>query len=137
MATPQRGEARKAFFRIVDQSPGHELAPVAYLRIGRMFLEEGNSSKAISLLRRAEAFAAGSDIHPLAVLTLAAAHLASDNPLPANALLEKHRLTVRKDPFRQTAGRVLDVLQGHEGGHEIGVAVRERQRGGIGDLNVD
>lgn len=96
-------EGRKALFRVVDQSPSHELAPLAYVRIGRMLLEQGELARAISILRRAEAFAAGTESHPVALLTLAAAQVATDNPLPANALLEKQRSLVSKDPFRQTA----------------------------------
>ena len=45
--------ARNSFYQVVDRAPGHELAPLAYLRIGRMYLNEGDPEHAVPPLRRA------------------------------------------------------------------------------------
>ena len=66
--------------------PAHELAPVAYIKIGRSYMDQGEFEQAVSPLRRAVAAAAGTKSQPAAVAALAAAYLLDGNPRAANAL---------------------------------------------------
>ena len=73
--------ARQAFFRVIDQSSGHELALRAQLKIGQLCLEEEEVPQAIIQLRRAQTLAPKSPYQPLATLLLAAAYLSPDRML--------------------------------------------------------
>jgi tetratricopeptide (TPR) repeat protein len=101
--------ARKSFYRVLDLSPGHELAPPAHLHIGRMYLEENNLKSAVPTLRRACATSTGSPSQPLAALSLAAALLLGDEPRPARATLAQYRGQLKQDRHRTTA-TLLDSL---------------------------
>ncbi len=104
-----RAAARQAFYRVVDRSPAHELTPLAYWRVGRIFLEEGEVEQAISPLRRALHNSPGSSAQSVAALTSAAAHLLTDNPRAANAVLRENRELVNRGGYRNTAA-FLDTL---------------------------
>jgi tetratricopeptide (TPR) repeat protein len=104
-----RPGARQAFYRVVDRAPAHELAPLAYWRVGRIYLEEGDPEQALSPLRRALGSGSGSPAHAAAAITVAAAHLLTDNPRAANAILLEHRDLVSRDQYRQAAA-FLDTL---------------------------
>jgi tetratricopeptide (TPR) repeat protein len=104
-----RAAARQAFYHVVDRAPAHELAPLAYWRIGRMHLEEGEVEQALSPLRRAVHNGPGSSAQAAAVLSVAAAHLLTDNPRAANAILWEHRELVSRDSYRHVAA-FLDTL---------------------------
>jgi tetratricopeptide (TPR) repeat protein len=95
-------DARYAFFRAADESPSHELAPLAYLKVGRSLLEEDRAEQAVRPLRRAQLLAPHSEIQTVATLTLAAAHLLNNNPRAANSTLLEYRGQV-------TAGRFLSL----------------------------
>jgi tetratricopeptide (TPR) repeat protein len=95
--------ARKAFYRAADQAPGHELATLSYLRIGRSLLEEGKADLATRPLRRAVAVSAGPATRAPAGLTLAAAYLMANNPQAAHAALLDVREQVVQEPFRPVA----------------------------------
>ncbi len=77
-----RPGARQAFYRVIDRAPAHELAPLAYWRVGRIYLDEGDAEQALSPLRRALRSGPGTAAQAAAVLTIAAAHLLTDNPAP-------------------------------------------------------
>ena len=108
--------ARQAFYHVVDRSLGHELAPLAYWRIGRIYLEQGEAEQALSPLRRACSFpggawerGGGSPVQAAAALTIAAAHLLTDNPRAANAVLCEHRELISRDSYHNVAA-FLDTL---------------------------
>jgi tetratricopeptide (TPR) repeat protein len=94
--------ARAAYYQVVDRAPAHELAPVAYVKIGRSYLDQGEYEQAISPLRRAVAAAAGTTSQPAAVVALAAAYLLTGNPRAANAVLVEFREGTALEPFRPT-----------------------------------
>lgn len=104
-----RASARQAFYRLVDRAPAHELAPLAYWRVGRLYLEEGEAEQALSPLRRALHSGTGSSALAAAALTMAAAHLLTDNPRAANAILNEHRERINQDSYRNAAA-FLDTL---------------------------
>lgn len=95
--------ARKAFYRVVDLAPGHELASHAYLILGRMWLEEGQPARAISPLRRALSAGAGSAAEPVSAVSLAASYLWAGNPQAANAVLRTYRAQVSQPPHHRLA----------------------------------
>ena len=101
--------ARTAYYQVVDHAPAHELAPVAYIKIGRSYMDQGEFEQAVSPLRRAVAAAAGTTSQPAAVLALAAAYLLGGNPRAANAVLVEFRAAASLEPFRPTAA-FLDAL---------------------------
>ena len=104
-----RAAARQAFYRVVDRAPAHELAPLAYWRVGRIYLEEGEADQALSPLRRAVYNGSGSPAQAAAALSAAAAHLLTDNPRAANAILRENRELVSRDSYRNAAA-FLDTL---------------------------
>ncbi len=104
-----RSAARQAFYRVVDRAPAHELTPLAYLRIGRLYLEEGDPQQALSPLRHALRSGPGSLAHAAAAITLAAAYLLTDNPRAANTILLQHRELVSQEYYRNAAA-FLDTL---------------------------
>lgn len=101
--------ARMAFYQVVDRAPGHELTPLAYLRVGQMYLEEQKPLDAARVLNRATASGAGSPAKPAAVVTLAAAHLMNRNPRAASSAILENRAAVLREPYRSVAG-FLDSL---------------------------
>jgi tetratricopeptide (TPR) repeat protein len=98
--------ARKAFYRVVDRSPGHELAPRALLQVGWTYLLEGQSAQALVPLRRALAQAPAGPAHPEALLAVAATLLLNGNPGEVNLLLNEHRELLAQDPWKVTASFV-------------------------------
>lgn len=104
-----RAAARQAFYRVVDRAPAHELAPLAYWRVGRSYLEEGEAEQALSPLRRAVYNSPGSSAQAAAAVTSAAAHLLTDNPRAANAVLRENRELVNRGSYRNAAA-FLDTL---------------------------
>jgi tetratricopeptide (TPR) repeat protein len=123
-----RPSARQAFYHVVDRAPAHELAPLAYWRIGCIYLEEGDAEQALSPLRRALRSGPGSPAHGAAVVTMAAAHLLTDNPRAANAVLLENRELVAHEHYRNAAA-FLDTLARYQAATER----RQRQRE-AGDL---
>jgi hypothetical protein len=93
----------------VDRSPGHELALLACLRIGRLYLEDNDPVGATRPLRRAMAAAPQSGTLAGAAVTLAAACLLTDNPRAARAALREARDSLTAEPYRGTAA-FLDAL---------------------------
>ncbi len=104
-----RPAARQAFYRVIDRAPAHELTPLAYWRVGRMFLDEGDGEKALSPLRRALRAGNGTPAQSAAIVTVAAAHLLTDNPRAANAVLLEYRERIRHEQLRPAAV-FLDTL---------------------------
>lgn len=130
-----RAAARQAFYRVVDRAPGHELAPLAYWRVGRIFLEEGEAEQALSPLRRACSFPGGSKggspAQAAAALTTAAAHLLTENPRAANAILREHRELISRESYRNAAA-FLDTLARFRAATDR----RQRQREAVDLLSV-
>src|SRR5579885_629317 len=101
--------ARQSFFRVVDRNPAHELAPLAYLKIGQMALYQCEPERALSPLRKALSGGTGSGAQPAAVVNLAAAYLLVGNPGAARAALLDHRECLGREPYRAAAA-FLDSL---------------------------
>jgi tetratricopeptide (TPR) repeat protein len=99
----QTAAARTAFYFVVDRSPNHELAPLAYLQIGRTYLLEGDADRAVTPLRRALAAGPKSSTHAAAALTLAAAYLLKGEPRLANVILGDSRDAISQEPYWPTA----------------------------------
>ncbi len=96
-------EARSAFYATRDHAPGHELAPLALLQVGRTFLLENDPEQAIKPLTDALAVSAGTPVEPAAALTAGAAYLLTDNPQQALRVVREHRDAVEQPPYRATA----------------------------------
>ncbi len=107
MKQGQSAEARTAFYAARDHAPGHELAPLALLQVGRTFLFEGAPEQAVKPLADALAVSAGTPTQPAAALTLAAAYLLTAKPQLASRTVREHRDTVTQPPYRAT-GFFLD-----------------------------
>jgi tetratricopeptide (TPR) repeat protein len=116
--------AREAFYWVADRSPGHELAPLSYLKIGRLFLEENDPTAALRALRRAQSAVPGTPTHAAAALLLAAAHLMTNNPRAAHAALAEDEEALNRPPFRQAAA-VLDGLARYRAVSDPKKAMRE------------
>ncbi len=95
--------ARKAFFRAADQSPGDELALRAWIRIGQLYLYEDDVRQAIPHLRRAQSFAARSPHQQLACLVLASAYLHAGDPEAARQTLVQNRAVLQQERLRPIA----------------------------------
>jgi len=98
----QRALAVRNYYRVVDHAPGHELATLALLHIGRIHLNQGEFRQALTPLRRAVA-GAGAEVLPTAAITLAAAYLAVDKTADANALLLRQRGRLGDKAYRPAA----------------------------------
>ena len=103
LRTNELARARKAFFRVIDQSPGHELALRAGIQIGQTYLQDDQARQAIGILRRARVSAVDSPYHPVATLTLAAAFLHDGDLASARAILAENRAVLQAAPYRSTA----------------------------------
>jgi tetratricopeptide (TPR) repeat protein len=101
--------ARKAFYRVADRSPGHELAPRAFVQIGWTFMMDGQPLEAIFPLSQAMATAPAGPARSEAIIALGAAHLINGNPREANAALLAGREHLGTEPWRTTAA-FLDAL---------------------------
>lgn len=101
--------ARLAFFHAIDQAPGQELAALAYLQIGQIYLEAGESRQAIVPLQHAASSGRGTATESWAAVTLAAAHLQSGQPRAAHDALAQHRTALSRALFAPTAA-FLDAL---------------------------
>lgn len=105
----ERSAARNSFYWVGDRAPGHELAPLAYLKIGRTYLDDDDPVGATRPLRRAMTAAPGSETLAAAAVTLAAACLLTDNPRAARAALREARGALDAEPFHSPAA-FLDAL---------------------------
>jgi tetratricopeptide (TPR) repeat protein len=116
--------ARKDFFHAIDQTPGHELAVRAYLRIGQLYLDDENTPEAIAQLRRGQAMGARSPYQPMITLTIAATYLAQGQPDEARRAMEAHRAVLHQEPYRNTAG-FLDCYARYQIARANGAVRRE------------
>lgn len=120
--------ARAALYRVVDGAPGNRLAPLAYLWIGRLALDQGDFRGALSALRRGLESASGSPGRPALAVTLAAVHLLLRDPQAANTVLCTHRTCLDKEPYAATA-TFLNALACY-----LSLEPRERAGRKAGDL---
>jgi tetratricopeptide (TPR) repeat protein len=104
-------EAREAFYRVVDGSPGHVLAPLACLSIGRIFLDQAEFDRAVPPLRRAASIGSGTDTVPAAALLLASTYLLRADPATAGSILLQHREPLTEPPYRDVAGFVASYAR--------------------------
>ena len=104
-----RPQARDAFYWVTDRAPSSDLAVMAFLQIGRQYLEENDSNAAIRPLRRALGAAPGSETRTAAGLLLAAANLLTDNPRAAYSALAEIGPSLSEESFRRPAA-LLDAL---------------------------
>ncbi|MFO0969996.1 MAG: tetratricopeptide repeat protein [Gemmataceae bacterium] len=99
-------EARRAFFKAMDQAPSHPQALLACLRLGRMSIEEGEAAQAIALLKRGVAHAHDDASRPPLVTTLAIAYVLDDDLPNLKTLLGRHR-DVLQDDLHAPFGNLL------------------------------
>jgi tetratricopeptide (TPR) repeat protein len=145
----QTTEARAAFYAARDHAPGHELAPLAFLQVGRTYLLDGDPEQAVKPLKEALANSAGTPIEPAVALTLAAAYLLAEKPREGTRVVREHRTPVEQPPYRATAvfldayGQLLAV-KGKASAHEAsevlaalwGVEQKEPVLGAVGALLI-
>jgi tetratricopeptide (TPR) repeat protein len=105
----ERGLARDAFYRVVDRGPTKPLASIAYLYIGRLYLEDANPALATRALRRVQSAGGNLLSQTCAGLLLSAAELLDDNPRAAHAAIVEVRRGIGEEPFVRTAA-LLDAL---------------------------
>jgi tetratricopeptide (TPR) repeat protein len=116
--------ARRDFFRVIDESPGHELALQAQARIGQLDLESDSPKEAIQTLHRTQALAGQSKTQPLLSLVLAAAYLQKGDPEKARTVLLKSSKRLRVAPYK-TDALILDALAQLRLSHKSGTGRRE------------
>lgn len=130
----QTAEARAAFYAARDHAPGHELAPLALLQVGRTFLLEGAAEQAVKPLNDALAVSAGGDADAAGGgadarrRLLAGEQAATGGPGRARAPragraapLPRHRPLPRR--LRAAPGRAQGEGVGARGGRPAGGAV--------------
>jgi tetratricopeptide (TPR) repeat protein len=105
----ERGLARDAFYQAADRNPTGPLAALAYLHIGRLYLEDANPTLAARALRRAQTPGTGAVTRTCASLLLATAELLDENPRAAHAEIVDARRTIGEEPFIRPAA-LLDAL---------------------------
>src|SRR5262249_1556146 len=93
-AMNQPTSARQAFYRVVDQQRGNELAALAYLQIGYAHLEDAEYEEAFRPLRRSVSLGNGTPVQPLATLGLAVGYLLAKNPRAARTALGDARASL-------------------------------------------
>lgn len=104
LALGQIDDARVAFLQAVDSSSNNLDARIgAYLYVGRLQLEQGDFSGAVSSLVRALAVCRGTDLEPPAALMLSTAYLMHGRPQGANSILMKRRVNLQESEFREAA----------------------------------
>jgi tetratricopeptide (TPR) repeat protein len=104
LALGQIDDARVAFLQAVDSTSNNLDARIgSYLYVGRLQLEQGESSGAVSSLVRALAVCKGTDLEPPAALMLSTAYLMDGRPQGANSILMKRREKLQEGEFREAA----------------------------------
>lgn len=119
-------QARRRFYAVVDQAPGHPAVPAAYWQIGLSHLEDGKPTEAARPLRQALGFGVASPHRPSIILTAAGAHLAAAEPLAAHQLILQYRMSLKEAPFRQM-GAFLDCYALYLIGVQAKTARREQE----------
>ena len=110
LAMGQIDDSRVAFLQAVDASSNNLDATVGgYLYVGRLQLEQGESSGAVSTLVRALAVSRGTNLEPPAALMLSSAYLMDGKPQGANAILMERRGKLQRSEHR-TAAAFLSAL---------------------------
>lgn len=89
MLQGQLDAAREALYHVVDGSRGHPLEGVAYLFLGRLLLEEGETHLAIRPLLRAASLSQSS-IQAASATSLASAYILTGNPHAAALALQEY-----------------------------------------------
>ncbi|MCP4787903.1 MAG: hypothetical protein GY903_34285 [Fuerstiella sp.] len=126
LAMGQTEDARVAFLKAVDSASENLDARIgAYLYVGRLQLEQGEYSAAVSSLVRALAVCSGTDLESPAALLLSTAYLMDGTPQGANAILMERREKLDQGKYRTPAAflsalarfkaAVLPVRQEREG----------------------
>ena len=104
LAMGQIDDARVAFLQAVDASSNNLDAHVgAYLYVGRLQLEQGEFSGAVSSLVRALAVSRGTDLEQPAALMLSTAYLMGGKPQGANSILMARREKLQDSKYREAA----------------------------------
>jgi len=121
-----RDEAMEHFYHVVDEGVGDRLQPVAFLYIGRLYLENDQAKRAIRPLTRAVLHAPDDDLRATSVIALASAYLLLDNPHAANRVLMTHRTALGKTPHYDQAA-FLAALSRHKAAVAPAQVAREGQ----------
>jgi tetratricopeptide (TPR) repeat protein len=101
------------FYHVVDDPSAGRLQPIAFLFLGRLYLEDDQAERAIRPLTRSLARAPDDVSRATATIVLASAHLLLDNPYSANRILMTHRSVAADGPhYDQMA--LLAALARHQ-----------------------
>ena len=141
-----RQQARDAFFWAVDRAPGGDLAQLAYVQIGRIYLEEADPGAAVRSLRRGLMLASAPETRATAGLMLAAAALLNDSPRSAYSALAEMGPAGNDEPFSRPAA-LLDALAryrlqrdprkaGREAGDVLAALLNFREEPVLGQVGV-
>ena len=86
-----RRSAIQSLYQCVDSSAENQIKVTAYVKLGRLLLEDNNAAAAVAALMRAESLGQGTEHEAAAVLWLAVAHLVNGHPTNGNTVLVRHR----------------------------------------------
>jgi len=108
-----RDEAMQYFYHVVDEAPADRLQPIAFLYLGRLYLEDDQARRAIRPLTRSLARARDDVLRATAAIALASAYLLLENPYAANRILMTHRSAFSQGPHYDQAA-LLAALARHQ-----------------------
>ena len=100
--------ARKAFFACIDEGPGHPLAPLAYVHVARLHLEEGALKPAFATLVRTRRNYPNDPAQAAAALLTAVAYAQAGNFATVQRTLVADRKIIADSPYRP-AGAFLEA----------------------------
>lgn len=119
-----RDEAMQHFYHVVDQAPAGRLQPIAFLYLGRLYLEDDQAKRAIRPLTRSLASAQDDALRATAAIALASAYLLLENPHAANRILMTHRSAFGQGPHYDQAA-LLAALARHQAASTAGQVERK------------
>jgi tetratricopeptide (TPR) repeat protein len=92
--------ARKAFFACIDEAPGHPLAPLAYVHVARLHMEEGAIDRALTTLYRTRRNYPNDPTQPAVSLLTALAHAQRSDFAAVQRTLAADRKILADSPYR-------------------------------------
>jgi tetratricopeptide (TPR) repeat protein len=95
--------ARKAFFACIDDAPGHPLAPLAYLHVARLNLEEGAIGPALTTLARTRRNYPNDPTQAAAAFLTALAQAQAGTFATVERTLAADRKLIADSPYRAAA----------------------------------
>lgn len=149
LAMDQRREAEEPLYRAIDAGRGQTVESVAYIYLGKLFLENWQFDNATRHLARGLSLARDVEIQGVAAVTLAAAYLLDDNTQTANQTLYDQRAVLQDEPVRSQAAFLSslaryrsavtpleEVQRGRHLANSLGLVEASRFFSGVGYLLV-